>query len=260
VLGVGLAGLAAVAPNASARDDTTPDPWMTDRYEIEIVVFRHRDQSRNTPEQRSPGEIEFSGLDLSPPAQPRTAGPYADPYAGLESENDRDTEMSVTFHLLELEPKFPDFVSLTEDRLQFGDVVARLTEIDAYEPLLHRAWLQAARPAVEAIPREIESTEPGQYGVSGTITLYKERYAHLEVDLKLTRDTPAIAQPTEPSWPVFGDVFLQPERDQAPLRSADAMTFELRESRRIRGTNAQYFDNPQFGLIARISKVEFEAD
>ena len=52
----------------------------------------------------------------------------------------------------------------------------------------------------------------------------------------------------------------EPEPEPVPLRSPEGPTFKLQESRRIRGSNAQYFDHPQFGVIARISEVPIEED
>ena len=35
---------------------------MTDRYEVEIIVFRHLDQARNTPEQPAVAQIVAASL------------------------------------------------------------------------------------------------------------------------------------------------------------------------------------------------------
>jgi hypothetical protein len=262
VLAVAI-GLDAFAANRKTAD---PDPWMTDRYEIEIIVFRHRDQSRNTPERPAPGEIDYPALGIYPPASGAPAAPYLGPYSDASAqdlqEDERTIEPEVQFYLLDLQPQFPDFVPLVDDRLQLGNVVARLTTLDAYEPLLHQAWLQAAQPADATQPLKIDSNAIGEYVVTGTIRLYKERYVHLEIDLDLRQAQPDDeASPSGPgNWPVFGDVFSPPEPEPVPLRSADGPTFKLQESRRIRGSNAQYFDHPQFGVIARISAVHLEED
>jgi hypothetical protein len=256
-------GVDAFAASPKSAD---PDPWMTDRYEIEIIVFRHRDQSRNTPEKPAPGEIDFPALGIYPSNTSATAAPYIGPYSEASAQDlqqaERIIEPKTPFYLLELDPQFPDFVPLADDRLQLGNVVARLTALDAYEPLIHQAWLQAARPADATQPLEINSNANGDYVVAGTIRLYKERYAHLEIDLDLRQALPADSaeQTGTDSWPVFGDVSPPLEPEAVPLRSANGPSFKLQESRRIRGSNAQYFDHPQFGVIARITAVKLDED
>jgi len=260
--------LAFAATGATAADRSTgePDRWMTDRYEVEIIVFRHRDQSRNTPEQPAPGEIDYPALGLYPSAPSAPPAPYLGPYADGVAADPRESERSPAarfpFYLLELDPQFPDFVPLTNEQLQLGDVIERLTLLDAYEPLVHQAWVQAANPADTTIPINIDSTANGDYAVTGTIRLYKERYAHLAIDLNLRQALPDDEKSAAESndWPVFGDVFPPAESEPVPLQIADGPTYQLQESRRIRGSNAQYFDHPQFGVIARINEVDLEED
>ena len=268
MLGLGAALVATLGLGMFAANGKTsePDRWMTDRYEIEIIVFRHRDQSRNTSEQPAPGEIDFPALGIYPPAPSAatvpTIGPVTAASALERQRNERSVEPAVHFYLLELQPQFPDFVPLAADKLQLGNVVKRLTTLDAYEPLIHQAWLQAAKPADTTQPLQINSNANGDYVIEGTIRFYKERYTHLEIDLDMRETQPADkgsqsggSQSASDSWPVFSDVFPPSEAESVPLRSADGPTFKLQGSRRIRGSNAQYFDHPQFGVIARISEV-----
>jgi hypothetical protein len=255
-------GLEAAAAN---RKTDVPDPWMTDRYEIEIIVFRHRDQSRNTSEQLAPGEFGYPSLGIYPPSNSAPTAPHIGPYSDTAAQelggDPRRIEPTISF-LLDLQPRFPDSVPLAEDRLQLGRVFERLRTLDAYAPLVHKAWLQAAQPADATQPLQIDSDASGEYAVTGTIRFYKERYTHLEIDLDLRQTEPDAdgAQSGPGNWPVFGDVFAAPEPEPVPLRSADGPTFKLQESRRIRGSNAQYFDHPQFGVIARIIEVQLESD
>jgi len=259
-----VAGLAAgmfaclAAPSLPAADSGL-DPWMTDRYEIEVIVFRHLDQSRNTPEQPAAASlIRSSPLDLYPQQDVMPVGPYADPSEQVMPREDRGKAPTVRFYLLDLEPGFPDFVPLDDDGGELGNVYARLQRLDAYEPILHRTWMQAAQPADAAVPVEVTSAAAGAFSLTGSITLYKERYVHLEVDLELAPLPSELPQsdPEPAPWPEYGDVFAPPDPALVPLRAPDMPAYELRESRRIRGVNAQYFDNPQFGVIARVSEID----
>jgi len=251
-----LATFVLLAGPASAAE-TGAEPWMTDRYEVEIIIFRHLDQARNTPEQPAVAQIVAASL----PSQYNESAeaPYVtDPNAADPVTDDRPRPPGVTFYLQELHPEFPDYVPL-DDGKQMTRVYSRLGQLDAYAPMLHRAWIQAARSVDEAIPVYIRSDELGDFNVTGTINLFKERYVHLKLDLQLGSVTEQTMTPEAATWPTFGDVFPTPEPAQAPLQ-AEAPAYELAESRRIRGDNAQYFDHPQFGVIARISAIELEEE
>jgi len=254
------AGMVAcmVAPLLLATDSGL-DPWMTDRYEIEVIVFRHLDQSRNTPEQPAAESlIRSSPLDLYPQPDVEAAGPYADPAEPARRHDDRAMVPKVSFYLLDLEPGFPDYVPLDNADGELGNIYARLQRLDAYEPILHRTWMQAAQPADAAVPFPVASGESGAFNLTGSFTLYKERYVHLEVDLALAPmpTEPSPADPEPSPWPEFGDVFAPPDPGRVPLVAPNIPAYELRESRRIRGVNAQYFDNPRFGVIARVSAID----
>lgn len=236
---------------------------MTDRYEVEIIVFRHIDQSRNTPEQPAGASlVRASPLDLFPESPPAPLDPYADPLAQPPFAA-RMSGPVVSFHLLEIYPQFPDFVPLNADDGELTGIYARLERLDAYEPIVHRTWMQGARPSDEAVPFEVSASDAeADFQLSGTVTLYKERYVHLEVNLDLAPTATELAPieaETEP-WPEYGDVFAPVEPTQVPLQDADSTAFELRESRRIRGVNAQYFDHPQFGVIARVSEIDLNEE
>ena len=86
----------------------------------------------------------------------------------------------------------------------------------------------------------------------------RERYVHMQVELDLTPtapvQTPDGSQPE--SLPTYGDPVTSLTSSQTPLQTAPTPVYTLQESRRIRGDNAQYFDHPQFGVIAHVSKIE----
>jgi hypothetical protein len=256
------AGWTLTGPVAALEDDQ--DPWMTDRYEVEIIVFRHADQGRNTPEQATPASvINASPLYLfpepAPDPEPAIVGPVLDVWATAAQR----ATPPVSFYLLDLVEKFPDFVPFYGDGLQLNDVYARLERLDAYEPLVHLAWVQPARATADAIPFQVQSAGAGEFSVSGTITLYKKRYVHLEVDLELEPNSP-LPEAETTSWLQFETIFSRRDASGAgriPLEAAaETMVHRLQESRRMRGVDAHYFDHPLFGVIARIREIDLDDD
>ncbi|MGI9343195.1 MAG: CsiV family protein [Gammaproteobacteria bacterium] len=260
---VGVVGGVALAQEPEAEAETE-EPWMADRYEVEIIVFRHVDQSRNTPEQAATEIIDrFSSLALYPESNERRDAAESD---RLLIDEQPLYPPEVTFELMEVGGTYPDFTPLDADSEQLGNVYSRLERLDAYQPILHRAWSQAARPADQSVPMRVTAPADGDLAagdlrLDGTLTVYKERFVHLAVDLDLGPDAPPQATQDSGPWPAFGDVFTGGNPEATPLQNDRATTaFKLQESRRIRGTSAQYFDHPQFGLIARITRIESDEE
>lgn len=229
-----LFGLLSTAGITNAAE--LPEP--PERYEVELIVFRHADQSRNTVEIPAAASIfRASPLDLTlaeMPAQPEGPAAPFEIYATHPSAPVRRPPIS--FYLIELDPAFPDFVPLRDAKHTLDQVYEHLGRIDAYEPLVHIGWVQSAQDADNAKPYRFTPETIGDAGLVGTVTLHKERYLHLEVDLVLEAAPP----------PVETLFLLRRDESESPEE------YKLTESRRIRGTAVHYFDHPRFGLIARI--------
>jgi hypothetical protein len=223
----------------------TEQPEAPARYEVELIIFRHIDQSRNTPEipaassifQPSPFDLTLAEIPLQPPVGLPDSTPLLIGAAKLERLP------PISFHILELDPSYPDFVPLRQDTHMLNQVYARLERIDAYEPLLHVGWIQPARNTDSTKPYHFEPATTDGTGIAGTVTLYKERFLHLEVDLVLETEKPPARTPF-----FFG----------AGVNDSPDL-YKLTESRRIRGTATHYFDSPQFGVITRIREVHAAA-
>ena len=201
IAGWTVTALLAFSACVSAQEE----PARPDLYRIEIIVFRHVDQSRNTPEQ--------------PPPE---AGPVAD----LPSPRGQDRPQ-LEFLLLDPRPvRSP--VDLPREQLQLDSVVARLARIDAYQPLLHFGWQQPASGRAEAGNYWLNAAQEEQLGISGKLRIYKERYLHLAMSLAF-----------DP-------------------RDGSSRPAVIEESRRLRDDRLQYFDHPQFGVIASVTRVEPE--
>ncbi len=233
-----IPGLLAGAPVVAAEEA----PAALKRYEVEVIVFRHTDQSRNTPEIPAASAIfRPSPLDLilaEPPLQAAEMPTTLDETPGLVASPGQ-RKPPIGFLIMELKPAYPDFVPLRTDVQTLNRVYQRLEQVDAYQPLLHTGWVQPAYGSNGAKPYRFEPAVIGEIGIAGTVTLYKERFLHLEIDLALE---------TEESTTATRYLFSI-DKNNTPDE------YTLTESRRIRGTTTQYFDHPQFGVIARVQEV-----
>jgi hypothetical protein len=246
-----IACLAVLLLTTTAVFTTANSTEAAERYEVELIVFRHVDQSRNTPEIPAASSIfRPSPLDLTIVEMPT---PFPEPPAessGMpdKAASEQPHQPPISFYILELDPTYPDFVPMRDEMRTLSRIYKRLDTIDAYEPISHTGWIQPARDADNAKPYRFKLPVEGQLtgatmshsGVTGTITLYKGRFLHLEVDLTIAAEKPA-----EESWSFIG----------AGTKDSPDM-YKLTESRRIQGTATQYFDHPQFGVIARIQQVK----
>ena len=89
-----------------------------------------------------------------------------------------------------------------------------LNRSGAYRVLAHKAWRQTARKRTQAAPYPVSAADGA---LEGTITLVRERFLHLVVDLALQS------------------------------------TYVLEEKRRVRSGELHYFDHPVFGVIAEVN-------
>lgn len=105
---------------------------------------------------------------------------------------------------------------------KLGAIDTRLRQSPAYRLLYHGAWLQTLDSREQAIPTPLPASARAA-GLDGTITLYREHYVHARLDIAL--HSPAADAP------------------------GTEIIHVLRQSRRLRGSSAQYFDHPQFGVI-----------
>jgi hypothetical protein len=111
--------------------------------------------------------------------------------------------------------------NLPDSQFTLNDVAGALLRSGAYQMLAHRLWRQDAYDQREAVPYLLHTDGAGgANALNGSITLIRERYLHLAVDLTL---------------------------DTAGSH------YRLDETRRIRSGELHYFDSPQLGVIARVT-------
>lgn len=127
-----------------------------------------------------------------------------------------------------------EFTALPAGAYQLNNIQGGLAAARGYHVLFHRAWRQPAYDRARAVGYPVHTPAAGRHGsVSGTVTLLKERYLHLDVDLRMTT----------------GAAVTAPYADSP----GSAPVYRLSERRRIRSGELHYFDHPRFGMIARVT-------
>jgi hypothetical protein len=135
-----------------------------------------------------------------------------------------------------------EFTELSPSRYQLDGIRGGLRNSSGYSVLLHRAWRQVGYDTAHAIAYPIHATaENGRDRIEGSVTLVRERYLHLDVDLLLI--TQGGASPA-----LYSD------------GTGSAPAFRLREKRRMRSRELHYFDHPRFGMIALVTPYDAPED
>ncbi len=121
---------------------------------------------------------------------------------------------------------------------QLANAKAALAKSSAYRPLLHTAWRQAVSKSRRPILLPENKSSVSGASVTGTVTVTKGRYLHLNLDLTLSTvaDTSYIGKDYR-----FG---------------SEATQIKLQQSRRMRSSKLHYIDHPRFGVLAYITPVE----
>ena len=152
--------------------------------------------------------------------------------------------------------RHPDAVGLTsiflsEEELTMHNVVEQLELLDAYDPLMHVGWTQAGFPLQDTDALDLSVFGEPPVGLNGSFTLYLARYLHLVVDLSM--DAPVEVIEIE-----FDDDSSYQLEDMAPLNGP--VYYRIQEDRIVKNGEIRYFDHPQFGVVAKVSRVEESED
>ncbi|MBN2864488.1 MAG: hypothetical protein JXK16_00630 [Thiotrichales bacterium] len=125
--------------------------------------------------------------------------------------------------------------------LELKSIARKMSPDKGYKILFHKAWSQDTGSDLEMPTVIIESAE-GSSQLSGTIKLYKSRFAHVDFDLRLDRRIPDRIKTEFLAQQKFSPEDIAPETWQ----------FELKESRKIRPNQLHYIDHPLFGIIVQL--------
>jgi len=138
--------------------------------------------------------------------------------------------------LLNTHSTMQDFSLLKVDQQQLHGVLARLKKLSSYRPLAHGGWIQSLskNSPVQAVAI---NTVTHQQQLEGSISFYRGKYLHLTFDLQLS-ETPVLT--------VDDNDGSTPER----------RLYRLKDSRRIKTSESNYFDHPRFGVIAIVEEID----
>jgi hypothetical protein len=198
-------------------------------YQVELIVFRHLDQTATTaeiPRLPEPEMTDFLEQDLA-----RLSGqmPLTDitdaPAVELAEPPDEARPQDAEDQSNEWLPVAPEGLLLT-------DMVSAIDRIPAYELVTYMNWAQVAPDVTVAKALDIEEIGADPSILTGSVELHERRYLHLALEVTLT-DPKLLG--------VFGGSEALPA---------------LQDSRRIRLEKVQYFDQPQFGVIAVVSRLK----
>ena len=104
-----------------------------------------------------------------------------------------------------------------------------------YRVLTHKQWLQNADPQSGAKLVRF-STEDGD--LDGTFKFFMSRFLHVDLNL--------IYKQKESK-----SIFQAGNSENAPM-----MAFQLRQRRRVKSDQIQYFDHPKFGVLVQVKQVK----
>jgi hypothetical protein len=225
-------GAVAQAPQAPAAD-----PAPTPRYEVEIIVFGHRDFD--------PSEESFdqtlNGFDGAPAAL-REA-----PVFDESTFTPRNTTQAPFEPLLEVDPLAAERAEalrvrpLRPDELKLGVEYRKIRAISAYEPLVHVGWVQPGLPETDAVPIDL-----GTLGLSnprGTVRVHLSRFLHITLDLTYLGKSSAAGSDLRGDG--LDEIVLAPH-------------YRLTATRNVRSGELHYFDHPAFGVLVRVTPVPAE--
>ncbi|MDY6943655.1 MAG: CsiV family protein [Pseudomonadota bacterium] len=139
---------------------------------------------------------------------------------------------------------------------RYADSIARGK---AYRPVMHLAWVQPGLGESQAravrisdgrpinLPTNasifvagdtLATDAPATYRLDGTVTVYVNRFIHVQTQLALTEPAPTSGTPENPL------------SDTPRWRE-----YALVETRRLRTGEIHYLDNPRFGILVRVDPL-----
>lgn len=174
-----------------------------------------------------------------------------------------------------------DLNLVSRNNLHLGEGANRLERSGHYKVLASAGWYQTFPPNRKGEPLRVAVgewlTEAGQRAVEGQITIDRQRYLHVNVELnhwaisENAERLPAepISTQTENSAPGFSDGTVNsvnPEdaesmaEQTAPAYAARQAPVELvtwiRETRRMRSEEIHFIDSPTIGVLVFFKKIK----
>lgn len=225
---------------AQAQQAPAADPAPIPRYEVEVIVFGHR----NFDPTEESFEQTLNGFDGAPAAlrevpsfdestfAPRDA-PQTPVFEPLAEVDPLAAERALALRVRPLRP----------DELKLGVEYRKLRAISAYEPLVHVGWVQPGLPETDAVPIDLGTL--GILNPRGTVRVHLSRFLHITLDLTYQAKGSAAPAATATAGDGLDEIVLAPQ-------------FRLQATRSARSNELHYFDHPAFGVLVRVTPVPAE--
>jgi hypothetical protein len=227
---VGVAG--AQAPPAP-----TPEPPLPPRYEVEIIVFAHREldptEERFDHAPSALGVPADTMLREVPVFDDTTFAPPADPVPPVDQPAPLDPFAAERAEALRVRVLGPE-------ELDLGNELRKLQAIAAYEPLLHAGWVQPGLPEADSAPFELNTL--GVLNLGGTVRVHLSRFLHITLDVTYRAAESASTAPRFGAGDGLDEIVFAPE-------------YRLTATRNARSGELHYFDHPAFGVLVRVTPV-----
>jgi len=151
-------------------------------------------------------------------------------------------------------------VFLTDEEFTMTDIAHQFELLDVYETVMHFGWTQPTFPQEETEAIELSTFGELPEGLDGSFTLYLSRYLHLVVDLALEVADDSEQEEVADNEPIlsFGDSRFQ--YDDEPDVPGMPVYYRIQENRIVKNGDIRYFDHPKFGVVAKVTRVEKEAE
>lgn len=254
------AGAQAQAPDTANTAEEAPR-----RYSLEVILFAYDESVSAGTEVFRPDPPPASDLLLD--ADGEAEIPEFGDGTGYEADGDNggpipDRDDSIGRDDIDAEddasgdvvPAMDVDIRMTPpDELALEEIHRKLTQLDAYEPVLWGGWTQFLPEETQSTPMNLHRIGelPGDF--DGSLTLYVGRFVHLTVDI--ARAATAAASGDSTVAPTAGGFDRERRRfgyepPPAPIR------YRIQEDRIMRNGDLRYFDHPRFGLIAELRLLE----
>jgi hypothetical protein len=234
-----LAG--GLAARAQAPQPPAGEPTLAPRYEVEVIVFAHRDFD-GTEERFDQSPAAFldgpaAALRETPVFDESTFAPRGGPQTPFEPLAEVDPAAAAQAEALRVRPLRPN-------ELKLGQEYRKLRAISAYEPLAHVGWVQPGLAETDAVPMELGTL--GVLNPRGTVRVHLTRYLHVTLDLTYQARSSSTT-PAQSSVDGLDEIALAPQ-------------YRLTTTRRVLSGELHYFDHPAFGVLVRITPVPAPGD
>ncbi|MGI9262801.1 MAG: CsiV family protein [Woeseiaceae bacterium] len=281
------AGLAVllVATLGQAQQQSVPNTVQLEAeeepvrlYSVEMIVFQYVGDAAGTTEMFNPDvEVvddllprEPGFLEGLPPGQLEDAAPQAGdiPVAidlPVTVAEDEEFEEEAEFVLLPEEsleeiPTYESagFILVDPAEYQLTNAWNRLVQLDAYQPLMHTAWIQPTVEKEDTAPVPLRRLGDPPLRLEGSISLYLSRFLHMVVDLSLEQKSAVRLTATEQRIRSYPDNQSRAALSFDPRFISPSVFYRIEEDRIVRNNELRYFDHPKFGVLAKITRIEEE--